>query len=37
LFNENFDSGFTSFDRSFTFDVKARDANNVAENIKTFT
>lgn len=37
LFNENFDQGDTSFDRTFAFNVKARDANNVAETVKTFT
>ena len=37
LFSESWDVGITSFDRTFAFDVKARDANNVAENIKSFT
>lgn len=37
LFSESWDGGDTSFDRKFTFDVKAKDAINVAENIRTFT
>lgn len=36
-FNESWDGTTTSFDRKFTFDIKAKDAINVAENIKTFT
>ena len=36
-FAESFDNGDTSFDREFSFDVKAKDAINVAENIRTFT
>jgi hypothetical protein len=32
----SFDGDSTSFDRLFTFHIKARDAINVAENIKTF-
>lgn len=36
-FTELFDSAETTFDRSFTFDIKAKDAVNVAENIRTFT
>ncbi len=36
-FSESWDGGDTSFDRKFTFDIKAKDAINVAENIRTFT
>ena len=36
-FSESFDSEATSFDRKFSFDIKAKDAINVAENIRTFT
>lgn len=36
-FSELWDGGTTSFDRTFRFDVKAKDAINVAENVKTFT
>jgi hypothetical protein len=36
-FTTLFDSGLTSFDRTFTFDIKAKDAINVAENVRTFT
>ncbi len=36
-FTATFDSGSTTFDRKFTFDVKARDTANFAENIKTFS
>lgn len=36
-FSESWDGGTTSFDRKFTFDIKAKDAINVAENIRTFT
>jgi len=36
-FSEAWDGETTSFDRTFTFDVKAKDVINVAENIRTFT
>lgn len=36
-FGVMFDNGDTTFDRQFTFQIKARDAIQVAENIKTFT
>jgi len=37
VFSESWDGGDTSFDRVFTFDIKAKDVINVAENIRTFT
>jgi hypothetical protein len=36
-FSEAWDGETTSFDRTFRFDVKAKDVINVAENIRTFT
>lgn len=36
-YTTTYDSGVTTFDRKFTFDIKAKDAINVAENIRTFT
>jgi hypothetical protein len=36
-FSISFDGATTSFDQVFTIDIKARDAANFAENIKTFT
>jgi hypothetical protein len=35
-YNESWDGLETSFDRRFTFEIKAKDAINVAENIKEF-
>lgn len=35
-YNVTFDNNTSSFDREFTFDIKARDVINVAENIQTF-
>ena len=36
-FSISFDGESTTFDRKFTFDIKARDSANVAESIKTFS
>jgi hypothetical protein len=36
-FNSTFDAGTTSFDRKFTFTIRARDNLNYAESLRTFT
>lgn len=36
-FNTTFDGDTTSFDKTFTFTVRARDAANFAESLRTFT
>lgn len=36
-FSISFDGNTTTFDRKYTFDIKARDSANVAESIRTFS
>ena len=36
-YSESWDGETTSFDRKFIFDIKAKDAINVAENVRSFT